>query len=271
MADWLKSLVDEYYRWLRENTDIVPADGGWAVIATPFLGAFNDSIEIYARRDKGRILLSDDGETVRNLELQGCDILGSKKRVEIAEGILRGYGVRLDKGKGELLTESGHADFPRRKHDLLMAISEVNDMVVLARPAVRNIFKEDVRAFLDEREVIYTPQFMCRGDTGMPFTFDFHIAGKDREIVVKAIDNINKHKVVDFLFGWSDIRGPRRKESRKDLGGVVVINDERLDDDAGINAGSIPVGSDFLRALEQKGADHILWSEREAGLIKLAA
>ena len=277
MTDWLKqltALTDDYYRWLRRKTDIAPASEGWAVIATPFLGAFNDAIEIFARRENnGKILLVDDGETVRNLKLQGCDILRSKKRTEIAETIARTYGVSM-RG-GELRAEVARdADFPGRKHDLLSAIAEINDMVVLARPSVKQLFAEDVREFLDERGIVNTPQFMCRGASGMNFTFDFHVAGKENETVIRSFASINKQKAVQFLFSWDDIREQREKMSGKKLSGVAVINDTLPDDDL-LDASSrlVPVPAGILDALQKKGADYVLWSERERdeNLRKLAA
>ena len=271
MTDWLKelnALTDDYYRWLRGKTDIIPADGGWAVIASPFLGAFNDAIEIYARReDNGKITLSDDGETLHNLKLQGCDICGSKRRVEIADTIVRTHGVSLDWGKGELRAEvAKKSDFPAKKHDLLSAILEVNDMVVLARPSVRRLFKEDVAEYLDGLEIISAPQFGCRGSSGIHFSFDFLISGKKEEIVVNAFSKIDKPKTVQFLYGLKDIRGLREKQSRKKLSSVVVINDDWHDSEIGGARGRpalAPAQEKYINAIESEGYSCILWSDRD--------
>ena len=249
MTIWLQNLVDDYYRWLREKTEIVQADGGWTVISTPFLGAFNDAIEIYARQTGGKIILSDDGETLHNLELQGSGVTRSKKRREHMDRILRNYGVLL-RGD-ELQAEADEKDFPQKKHSLLAAIAEVNDMFVLARPSVEKFFKEDVEEFLIARELIYTPQFICRGTTKIEFVFDFLIAGRRQEIVIKAFNSLNRLNVAGFLFSWQDIREVRQKVSRKEVTALAVINDEEKD-----------VREEFPSAIKSKGADSIPWTER---------
>ena len=277
MTNWLEQLnllTDDYYRWLREKTDIVPADGEWAVIATPFLGAFNDAVEIYARRKKnGTILLSDDGETIRNLQLQGCDILGAPRRLEIARSIARTRGVELDKHQGEILAEvAKDSDFPEKKNLLLSAILEMTDMAVLAHSAVGRLFKEDVREFFDEQGIIYTPDFECRGASGVHSTFDFHLAGKDREMVVKSFSSIDTPKVTDFLFRLGDVR-EQRERSRRNLFGLAVIQDIRQE--AVNNPVSMPIPKKALTLLEYKGVGRVIWSERNTlenlAKIKMAA
>ena len=277
MTNWLEQLnllTDDYYRWLREKTDIVPADGEWAVIATPFLGAFNDAVEIYARRKKnGTILLSDDGETIRNLQLQGCDILGAPRRLEIARSIARTRGVELDKHQGEILAEVvKDSDFPEKKNLLLSAILEMTDMAVLAHSAVGRLFKEDVREFFDEQGIIYTPDFECRGASGVHSTFDFHLAGKDREMVVKSFSSIDTPKVTDFLFRLGDVR-EQRERSRRNLFGLAVIQDIRQE--AVNNPVSTPIPKKALTLLEYKGVGRVIWSERNTlenlAKIKMAA
>ena len=267
MTDWLKelnALTDNYYQWLRGKTDIVPADGGWAVIATPFLGAFNDAIEIYARReDNGSIMLSDDGETLRNLQLQGCDILGSPKRKEIAKTIARTRGVTLNERKGEILAEvRKDADFPEKKNLILSAILEMTDMVVLARSAVGRLFKEDVREYFDDNGVIYTPNMDLRGASGVHSTFDFHLAGKNREMIVKSFGNIDMQRVTDFLFRWSDAR-EQRQLSGRELSGLVVIQDIRQEE-LGRSPAKVRIPQGVMPVLKHKNAECVMWSERDA-------
>ena len=77
---WINTHVDSYYKWLREKTLIQKEEStDWFLINTPFFGAFNDTIEIYAKRNGSQLILSDNGETMSNLEIQGLHIQGSKK------------------------------------------------------------------------------------------------------------------------------------------------------------------------------------------------
>ena len=89
--------MDNYYNWLREKTFIQKdSNTDWHLINTPFVGAFNDTIEIYAQKNGNHLKLSDNGETMSNLELQGLHIQGSKRRRAILDTILLNYGVRAE-------------------------------------------------------------------------------------------------------------------------------------------------------------------------------
>src|SRR4051812_33824050 len=174
MNNWINELIDKYYDFLKGRTAIVTETGtNWAVISTPFLGLFNDTLEIYAKKDNGKILLSDDGITIKNLDLVGSPIARSSKRRELLEKILLNYGVQFQ--DNEFIAEATEQNFAQKKHNLVSAISEINDMYMLAKHTVASIFKDDVREYLDEQLIIYTPQFISKGSTGLEFTFDFQI------------------------------------------------------------------------------------------------
>ena len=115
------------------------------------------------------------------------------------------------------------------------------------------IFKEDVRNYLDSQEIIYTPDFISKGITGLEFNFDFQIAKKDREIVIKSFNTINKQNIPNFLFSWEDIKPVREKLTKKNINAIAIIND--LDKE---------IKTEFLEALKTKNANYILWSERDS-------
>lgn len=258
----IDSLIDQYYRWLKSHTGLfTDKETGWTQISTPFTGIFNDTIDIYVRAENGKILLSDDGQTLHNLELVGVPITRSAKRRELLKKILLNYGVALAP-TGELRVEATEKDFPQKKHNLLSAILEIGDMFMLAKPAVASIFKEDVQAYLEEQQIIYTPQFIARGATGIEFTFDFHIAHRHREIVLKAFNRLTTFNLPHFLFAWQDIRETREKITGKELSGIVVVNDVEK-----------TIKEELLTAIRIKKANYILWSERYSpkNLAKLAA
>jgi hypothetical protein len=247
---WINTLMDNYYAFLKEKT-IVTADSGsdWIEISTPFIGLFNDTVDIYAKKDGKKILLSDDGNTLRDLELSGIEISRSPKRKEILNRILLNYGVQIC--NEELITEATERDFPQKKLNLISAISETEDMYFLAKHTVASVFKEDVKFYLDEQDLIYTPYFISKGSTGLEFTFDFQIAYKQTEIVIKSFNSINKMNLPHFLFTWDDIRKVRELQTQKKIIGLAVIND--IDRD---------VSDEFLSALDNQGAQYILWSQR---------
>jgi len=253
--------INEYYQWLKDRTFVQKDEQtDWYVINTPFFGAFNDSIDIYAKKVANKILFSDNGETLNNLEIQGININQSKLRRNIFENILRNYGLKL-LGE-ELIIETEKKNFSQAKHNMICGILEINDLQVLSKNTVSSIFKEDVRNHLDKLDLIYTPDFISKGQTGLEFNFDFQIAKRNEEIVIKSFNTINKIYLSNFLFSWEDIRPIREQTTKKNIRAIAFINDEEKE-----------VKQEFLDALLSKSADYILWSERnnEKNKLKLVA
>lgn len=242
--------MNDYYTFLKEKTLVTASNSSdWVEISTPFVGLFNDTVDIYVKKEGKKIILSDDGNTLRNLELSGLEISRSPKRKEILDRILINYGVSLC--NDELTTEATERDFPQKKLNLISAISETADMYYLAKHTVASVFREDVKAYLDEQELIYTPYFISKGSTGLEFTFDFQIAYRNTEIVIKSFNSVNKMNLPHFLFTWDDIKKVREQQTQKEIIGLAVIND--IDRE---------VSEEYLSALDCKGAQHILWSQR---------
>ncbi len=250
MNDWFENSINQYYHWLREKT-FAKSDNqsGWVAVSTPFLGLFNDPIEIYMKMQGDTIFLSDDGVTLKNLDLAGANVTRSPKRKEWLDFILLNYGIALQ--NNELCVSAKQADFPQKKHNLICAISEISDMEITAKHIVSSLFKEDVKQLLDEQKIIYTPQFITKGNTGIEFTFDFQIAGREKELVLKSFNSLNKINVPSFLFSMSDIKPVREKTSGKQLLSLAIVNDVDRE-----------IKSEFINALQSNDTDVIFWSKR---------
>ncbi|MFC5412757.1 DUF1828 domain-containing protein [Larkinella bovis] len=259
MIDWINPLMNDYHQWLKDKT-VIFSDNytGWVAISTPFIGIFNDAIEIYAKLNGDKILLSDNGETINNLDLVGVFVNRGNKK-DFLERILLNYGVRLK--DDELWIEATVSNFPQKKHSILSAMIELNDLYTHSNTKFSSPFKDAVRDYLDSKNIIYTPDFISKGSTGIEFVFDFQIALKDKEVVLKSFNSLNKLNIPSFLFAWDDIKPIREKTTKKAVKAIAVINDEK------------GVKPEFLDALSQKEADFILWSQKDIGdsFQKLAA
>lgn len=247
---WIDERIETYYQWLKDNTAIKEDIGtGWSSVSTPFVGLFNDCIEIFIKKEEDKILLSDDSLTIENLTLLGVDIARSPKRMEFIKYVLRNYGVQLvDK---ELTVVSSEKDFPQKKHALISAISEISDLGITAKHTVASVFVEDVQTYLTERDVTFTPQFIAKGSTGLEFNFDFHIAGKKSELVIKPFNSLNQGAVERFLFSWQDIKDTRESVTKKEMKSLAVINDT-------VNEPK----REYIEAFKSKNADVLFWSLR---------
>ena len=137
------------------------------------------------------------------------------------------------------------------KLNLLAAISEANDLYVIAKHTVAGLFREDVKAYFDEQELVYTPYFISKGSIGLEFTFDFQIAYRQTELLIKAFNTINKLNLSSFLFTWDDVKQVREKQTEKKVIGLAVINNEDRE-----------VKDEYLEALRNKRAEFILWKDR---------
>lgn len=123
---------------------------------------------------------------------------------------------------------------------------EIGDLHVLTKHTVAKVFKENVHDYLDEQEIVYTPQFVFRRSVGIEFTFDFQVAYRKKEIILKCFNGINRIFLSSFLFMWRDIRQTRRKLTGKEVLGLAFVNDEDK-----------KIRPEFLSALESGGADYI--------------
>jgi hypothetical protein len=124
MTKWIDDSISQYYKWLKDQTTYrIDGKSGWCRITTPFVGMFNDPIEVFIKEQNGKLLLSDDGVIIENLELSGVDIFRSPKRKEWLEYIKLNFGI--DILDGELRVEATHANFAQKKHNLICAVSEL--------------------------------------------------------------------------------------------------------------------------------------------------
>lgn len=255
MVAEINSLVDRYTKWLRDKTVVRQASAEWVEITTPYLDRHNDYIQIYARKQGSRFVLSDDGYTLADLAQSGCK-LDSPKRQQILEMTLNGLGVQNNAGRLEVIT--GGETFAVKKNDLVQAVLAVNDLFYLSSPTVLSLFKEDVTAWLDENDIRYAPSVKLSGRSGFDHLFDFVIpkSRKSPERLVQAINRPSRDAAEQIAFRWFDTREARPA----DAVAFAMINDrdER-------------VGDAVLEALRNYEITPVLWSKRSAELDRLAA
>jgi hypothetical protein len=135
----IQRLLDAYHEWLRDRTALRQVES-WVEITTPYLDRHNDYVQIYARRENGTFILTDDGHTIEDLEQSGCR-LESRKRQDLLRMTLNGFGVHLE-GK-TLQVHASPDNFALRQHNLVQAMLAVHAMFYLAVPMVTSLFYED--------------------------------------------------------------------------------------------------------------------------------
>lgn len=248
-----RQLVDSYVEWLRRGIS-VESVGDACELTTPFLDRHNDHIQVYAERQNGKIILSDDGYILSDLRTSGLELTTPRRR-SVMETALRGFGVQLEGNR--LLVEASPRNLGQRVHSLIQAMLALNDMFVLAQPGVATFFWEDVRAFLDDHKVRYSPRVKLSGKTGYDHAIDFLIPRSPDapERLVQAINAPNKSTIGNYLFVLTDTR-----EGRGEAEAYAFLNDTERH-----------VGGDVIEALEAYQVRPTLWSQRERFAERLAA
>lgn len=254
MIDEIQSLLDEYMVWLRDKTALREVND-WIEITTPYLDRHNDCLQIYAKRENGSFLLTDDSATIEDLELSGCG-LESRKRQDLLQATLNGFGVRRD--DKALVVHATRDNFAIRKHNLIQAMLAVNDLFYLAAPMVASLFLEDVTSWLQLNEVRFTPNVKFTGKSSYDHLFDFVVpASKVKpERILRAINRPTKDTAQSLAFAWIDTRDVRPASAIA----FAILND-----------GDHSISGGVLDALRSYDVTPVLWSDRSAAVEELAA
>jgi len=255
MISDVQELLDQYWAWLKDKTKLREVDGNWVEITTPHIDRHNDYLQIYARRQNGTLVLTDDGYTISDLTRSGCR-LDSPKRQALLNMTLAGFGVQLVGDRLEV--HASPENFALRKHNLIQAMLAVNDLFFLAVPMVASLFYEDVVSWLDTCEIRYTPNVKFTGKSGYDHLFDFVIpkSRKQPERILHTITRPSKDTAETAAFKWIDTRDVRAPDSRA----YALLNDQEQ---------RVPQG--VLDALTNYDIRPVVWSAREQVREELAA
>ncbi len=248
-------MLKDYFTWLRDKTCVRQVTDEWAEISTPHLDRHNDYIHLYVRKRNGGYALTDGGFTLTDLRQSGCS-LDTPKRRELLRLTLNGFGVRED--DEQLTVDATRDNFPLKKHNLIQAVLAVNDLFYLAQPNVASLFHEDVVAWLDAKDVRYTPKVKFTGKSGYDHMFDFVIPKSRRapERVVQTINRPSRETAEGVVLAWFDTREVRPSDAQA----YAFLNNREQ---------AIPQG--VLDALRSYAVIPVPWTDRDSVADQLAA
>lgn len=237
--------IQIYLDWIKHNSSQVRV-GDYEEITTPFVDSHNDYIQFYITRTKNGYLLTDDGYTISDLEICGCDVK-SKKRSTMISQLAESLGVFVQ--NGSLVTEASDTDIARKQHMMIQAILKISDMFLTSSSHVKGLFLEEVNAFLDENDIRNTPSVMMMGQSGLTHRFDFVIPASRKmpERIITTLNTPSKQNVQAAIFAWNDVIKTRSKQSK----GYIVLNDSKR----GPNA-------DLFAAITSYNIIPIQWTQR---------
>lgn len=249
----MKTLIQAYVDWLKEKINYQEING-YFELTTPFVNHINDYIQLYVKTDTNdRIYITDDGETLSNLEMSGLDVTQPARKKEL-DTVLNGFGVSLN--RKELTTLATPTTFPMRKHNLIQAILSVDDLFVLASPKVASFFLEDISDFLNENKVRFSSNIILQGKSTFQHKFDFVIppSPNSPERILKAVATPKKQNIITQLFAFEDTKQARNNE------GILILNDSEQE-----------ISPEVSQAVSEYGILEFPWTKREELKEKLVA
>jgi hypothetical protein len=248
LAEEGKRLVANYLNWLKEGFSLNEG-GGHLSITTPFLDPHNDEIEIFVEKEGDNIKLSDDGYTISDLKANGLEINTAKRELHVKQ-IANGFGVKWE-ADGQLSVITTPKDFPQKKHNLIQAILAIHDLMVMGQTHVAQFFEEDVRAFLDDKNIPYVTDVKLSGRSGFDHRFSFVLPKtKARpQAILHVINTLTRDLATSVAFAVHDVRIQRENG---DLTAFTIINDR-----------DTRPSDDHIDALRAYNVTPIKWSDRE--------
>ena len=248
MTNKAEKLVKGYTKWLGSEIEVRCIDE-WIEVTTPFLDRHNDFLQIFACRRDEDWMLTDDSYVITDLSQSGCDIERGSRREELLETVLKGYGVRREEDD-QLVVLASDQEFPQRIHDLLQAMMSVDDLFFTTQTPNVNLFVIDVRTWLSQANVRFTPDVKFTGASGYDHRFDFVIPSSENlpERVLQSANRPNRGWAERLAFSWLDTRETRPKGSKA----FAILNDA-----------SDGIGQNLINALGNYDIQTLVWSERE--------
>ncbi len=247
---------DNYIKWLYSNIDEYKIQENIYRITLPYLNRNNDCTEIFIKTNGDTYILTDDGETIDELELSNFNLFSSQKRTEIFNRILLAHGVKKS-SDNELYVECSASELPQRKHMLSQCMIKVSDLFYTAKNTVQSLFLEDVQLYLDEKDIRYTPNVSFSGKSGLSTNYDFAIPKSKNapERIIKVVNNIDQTQANSILFLWDDTRQERAEESRL----YVFLQDKDK-----------KISRSMITSMENYNVVPVVWSMRDKYVADLA-
>ncbi|ACX72450.1 Domain of unknown function DUF1828 [Methanocaldococcus vulcanius M7] len=242
----IEKFIDEYFNWLRENI-ILENGGEWVEITTPFIDKSNDLIQFYMKVVGDSIILTDDGNTLDNLEVAGVDI-NTEKRLYELKTVLNGFGAHLE-GR-EIVIIANKDEFPLYFNNMIQAILAVDGFHLLAQHKVRSIFWEDVEMYFEKKKIPYRKRDVG-GRSGLKHRFleILNYGEIKTKKIVGIISRPEKRIINSTIFAFEDVKNTIRDEEVKR---IAIINDTER-----------KPSEDMINALYKYDIEPFLWSRRE--------
>jgi hypothetical protein len=165
-------------------------------VFTPFMFNDGDHIAIVLKKEKGRWMLSDEGNTLMHLtyELDERD-LREGGRQKIISNTLSAFTV--DERDGELIISIDDDRYGDALYTFIQALLRISDVSYLSRERIRTTFFEDVKGFIEQnipKDKIRMGWSDPTHDPDGKYPVDFVIEGSSGPVFIYAMVNDDRVK-----------------------------------------------------------------------------
>jgi len=197
-------IVERHIETLQLGFETHPFGEG-CVIVTPFSYPDLASIEIVVEPRGDSFLLTDEGETLNMLFVNGLTLEANKALLREAVAIAGKHGVTLQ--DSVISVRATKDDLGEASHRILSAIQAVGYMLYRRRHRSRPTFDDEVEELLLEHEVRYEPNRAVRGKANM-HRIKFYM-NENRNILLEPIAATTvgaaRNKARAAAYKWLDI------------------------------------------------------------------
>lgn len=246
--EWLS----KYTSWLRQQYHVESLPDGDEV-TTPFTNSLGDNIQFYVvpAAKSGELILTDDGNTINDLEMLGIN-LENETRAALINSIVQQYQISLSTDR--MLSIRGSVkDFPVMKQQLLQAILRIDDLSQTRKGVVTSIFRQEVSEYLSKNEFEVLPNYPIEGGTGNPYRIDYAIGGtKSKPLrLMQVVPKPSFDRIAAESVTFDDIKKNETLHQQR-IKYVIIFNDaENKISTAGYNIAS------------QYGTEILPWSDKK--------
>ncbi len=176
------------------------------IIATPFLYPDFASIEYSIELVEGGFLLTDNGETLNMLFVNGLSINNKSALWKQALNIARSHNVMLDlEGISVIATEDKLGEF---SNNLLNAIQSIGYLLYKRKHLSTTTFNDEVEKTLITNDVKYDYNFIVSGKANTHRVKFFLNSGKNilLESISASTQQSARNKAKSLAYKWVDIR-----------------------------------------------------------------
>lgn len=152
-----RKLKDTYIDWIKEEFIFTDLSNEYVSISTPFIDSMYDNIELFAKLNGDNIYITDMGETIFSLEMQGISFRKNSKAFKLLLATLSDFNISKNESN-ELFITTSFKNFGSAKLRLLQSIMRLNDIPYLIQNHKSTSFNEIVVQLFQDQEIPYNQE-----------------------------------------------------------------------------------------------------------------